>query len=159
TTVAALSPMTTNTLSFNTLSGATFTASLAGLTSAVTVTVRESLLPSNVAQSDPSVFSFNPGNPNIGSQVIGNNMPCDQTLTNHAGLGNVCEVFEFEANPNLGFTSTNLQIVPNVGESTPNLRLLRNLDEDVTNGVVNYPLSGTRSKCVFTVNSQVLKFD
>jgi hypothetical protein len=144
----------TNTISFRALSGATFTASLVGLTSQPTVTVRESLVPLNVGQSDPAVFSFNPGNPDQGTQV-GTNMACDTTLTSAHSLGNVCEVFEFEANPNLGFTSTNIQIIPNVVEDTPNLRLIRNLDEDVTDGVVNYPLSGTKSKCVFTVNSQV----
>jgi hypothetical protein len=152
-----LSPATTNTITFTTLSGATFTASLAGLTSPVTVTVRESLLPPNVAQSDAAVFSFNPGNPDFGTLPIGANVPCDHTLTDLSANSlyhGLCEVFEFEANPNSGFTSTNLQIVPNVGETTPNLRLLRNLDEDVTDGVVNYPLSGTKSKCVFTVNSQ-----
>jgi hypothetical protein len=113
------------------------------------------------------VFSFNPGNPAIGTQTIGNNMPCDHTLTDlfsppnsvahpYAGL---CEVFEFEANPNSDFKFTNLQIIPNATEHTLNLRLIRNLDEDVTDGVVNYPFSGTKSKCVFTVNKQALTFD
>jgi hypothetical protein len=30
--------------------------------------------------------------------------------------------------------------------------LLRNLDEDITDGVNTYPLSGTKSNCVYTVN-------
>jgi hypothetical protein len=154
-----LSPSGTNTIAFTTLSGATFTASLVGLTGDVKVTLRESLVQPSVAQSDPDVFSLNPGNPDFGTQVIGHNMQCDQTLTNMANLGNVCEVFEFEANPNAGFTSMNIQMDPdpNIIEHTPNLRFIRNLDEDITAGVVNYPLKSS-GKCVFTVNSQTFNF-
>ena len=68
-----------------------------------------------------------------------------------------CEIFTFEAEPNTGFTVTNLLIdkPADLVEHTPNLRLLRNLDEDITTGVIDYPTSGTATKkCVYTVNQQ-----
>jgi len=60
-----------------------------------------------------------------------------------------------EANPNSGFSITNVLIdkPASVIENTPNLRLLRNLDEDITDLVIDYPSGGTR-KCVFTVHQQ-----
>src|SRR5439155_18289849 len=66
-----------------------------------------------------------------------------------------CEVFEFEANPNSGFSIANVLIdkPATVSENTPNLRLLRNLDEDITDMVINYPTAGTR-KCVYTIHQQ-----
>jgi len=113
-----------------------------------------------VALSDPTVFSFNPGNSVVTS--FPGCIPCDQTLTLAAGFNGVdpgkplaCEVFEFEANPNSGFSITNVLIdkPASVIENTPNLRLLRNLDEDITDLVIDYPSGGTR-KCVFTVHQQ-----
>jgi hypothetical protein len=131
------------------------TATLKDLQGPVSVTVRASLVDPAVAQSDPTVFSFNPGS--IVTSFTGN-IPCDQTLTtlHSPSYPGTCEVFAFEAEPNAGFTTTNLAIdkPANLVESTPNLRLLRNLDEDITTGVVDYPTSGTRTKCVFTVNQQ-----
>src|SRR6185503_5158825 len=124
----------------------------------VTVTVRNSLVDPAFAQSDPTVFSFNVGNPDAGTSTFpGGNMPCDQTLTDKSPYPGTCEVFTVEAEPNSGFTVTNLLIDKPLGfvEQTPNLRLLRNLDEDITTGVIDYPTSGTATKkCVYTVNQQ-----
>jgi hypothetical protein len=144
-----------NTLSFTSpLTGAIFTATLANLQTNTSVTLRDYLVHPSVAQSDPMVFSFNPGS---SVTTVAGNMPCDTTLTALANppLPPSCEVFQIDANPNPGFT-TNVKIdrPANVSENTPNLRLLRNLDEDITTSVVNYPTSGTRTKCVFTVNQQ-----
>lgn len=149
----ALTPAS-NTFSFTTLTGSQFTATLADLSKNVTATVRDSLVDASVAQSDPTVFSFNPGNPGIGTTMVPGNMICDQTVTTPAGFPGKCEVFEFEANPNSGFSVTNTQITPpaTVTETAlDNLRLLRNLDEDITNDV---DISGTKTKCVYTVNVQ-----
>ena len=149
----ALTP-NSNTLSFTSLTGSQFTATLAGLQNNVTVTIRNSVVDASVAQSDPTVFSFNPGNPTIGTTTVPGNMPCDQAATTHKGFLGDCEEFEFEANPNSGFSATNTQIAPPSGVTETadnNLRLLRNLDEDITNDV---DLSGTKTKCVFTINDQ-----
>jgi hypothetical protein len=141
-----------NTLTYQSpFTGETLKATLRNLQNPVTVTIRDSLVPFSIAMSDPTVFSFNPGNPNQGSPVPGN-MPCDQTLTTLAGFLNTCEVLAFEANPNSGFSSPDMIISTNLSEDTPNLRLLSNLDEDGTDGVVNYPLSA--KNCVLTVNQQ-----
>lgn len=156
----ALSPPTqtnptSNTFSFTTLTGSTYTSTLADLQNNVTVTVRNSLVDASVAQSDPTVFSFNPGNPGFGTTQVPGNMVCDQKVTTAAGFPGKCEVFEFEANPNAGFTVTNTQITPpgNVTiTADDNLRLLRNLDEDITNDV---DISGTKTKCVYTINKQI----
>lgn len=159
TQVFALSPPspanpTGNTFSFTTLTGSQYTSTLADLKTNVTVTVRNSLVDASVAQSDPMVFSFNPGNPGIGTTTVPGNMVCDQKVTGAAGFPGKCEVFEFEANPNSGFSVANTQITPpsNVTETADdNLRLLRNLDEDITNDV---DISGTKTKCVYTINKQ-----
>ena len=131
---------------------ATFTVTLPDLTNNVGVTVHNSLVDPSVALSDPTVFSFNFGNPNFGTSTFPGNMPCDQTLTALAGFPNACEVFEFEANPNSGFSTPNVIIDTAANESAPNLRVLRNLDEDTTSGVINYPTIG--KNCVVTVNQQ-----
>ena len=143
-----------NTVHFTSLTGSTFTATLPNLTQNVTVTVHNSLVDPSVALSDPTVFSFNFGNPNFGTSTLPGNMPCDQTLTFATGFPNTCEVFEFEANPNTGFSVPNVIIdkPSTVTEATPNLRVLRNLDEDTTSGVINYPTIG--KQCVVTVNKQ-----
>jgi len=148
-----------NTVSFTSpFTGATFKATLQNLANSATVTVRDSLVDSSVALSDPTVHSFNPGNPSFGLSTVPGNMVCDQTLTTIAGFPNMCEVFGFEANPNSGYSATNIIIdkPSTVAETTPNLRQLRNLDEDITDGVINYPTLGTKPlKCVFTVNQQI----
>src|SRR5438876_2423876 len=131
---------------------ATFTVTLPDLTNNVGVTVHNSLVDPSVALSDPTVFSFNFGNPNFGTSTFPGNMPCDQTLTALAGFPNACEVFEFDANPNSGFSTPNVIIDTAANESAPNLRVLRNLDEDTTSGVINYPTIG--KQCVVTVNRQ-----
>lgn len=157
TAVFNLSPPTNGNPNSNTLvftspfTGETLTATLPGLTNNVTVTVRDSLVDPSVALSDPTVFSFNPGNPNQGSTVAGN-MPCDQTFTGPAGYANTCEVLAFEANPNTGFSLPNIQVSGPFDDPTENLRLLSNLDEDGTDGIVKYPL--TSRNCVLTVNQQ-----
>lgn len=131
----------------------TFTATLPDLSTSVTATVRTSLVDTSIALSDPTVFSFNPGNTVVTS--FAGSIPCDTTLTAANAFPNKCEVFEFEANPNAGFSTTNVIIDknPTIFESQPNLRLLRNLDEDITDMVIDYPAGGTR-KCVFTINQQ-----
>ncbi len=100
-----------NTVSFTSpFTGATFKATLQGLTNNATVTVRDSLVDSSVALSDPIVHSFNPGNPNFGTSTVPGNMICDTTLTGPKGFDNKCEVFGFEANPNSGYSATNIII-------------------------------------------------
>jgi hypothetical protein len=145
-----------NTISFtSTFTQAVFTATLPNLQNNVTATLRDSIVDSSFALSDPTVFSFNPGNPVIGFSTVPGNMICDTTLTGTAGFPNTCEVFELEANPNSGFSGTSVQIngPGNVPDSLPNPRLLRNLDEDITDDI---DLTGTKSpgKCVYTVNQQ-----
>ena len=141
-----------NTLVFTSpFTGETLTATLPNLANNVTVTIRDSLVDPSVALSDPTVFSFNPGNPTQGSPVAGN-MPCDQHFTNLAGYSPSCEVLAFEANPNSGFSLPNIQIAGPVPDDVPNLRLLSNLDEDGTDGIIDYPL--TSKNCVLTVNQQ-----
>lgn len=145
---------TSNTLSFSSpFTHSQFTASLANLQNNVTATVRDTLVDASLALSDPTVFSFNPGNPAFGASTVPGNMICDQTVTTAAGFPGKCEVFEFEANPNSGFTVANTQITPTIVNETAlnNLRLLRNLDEDITTDV---DISGTKTKCVYTVNQQ-----
>jgi hypothetical protein len=151
----ALTP-TTNTISFTSpFTQAVFTATLPGLTTNLTETLRDSVVDSSFALSDPTVFSFNPGNPSFGVSTVPGNMVCDQTLTGPAGFSNSCEVFELEANPNSGFSGTSVVIngPGNVPDSLANPRLVRNLDEDITDDI---DLSGTKSpgKCVYTVHSQ-----
>ena len=147
-----------NTILFtSSFTGARLTATLANLTQPVTVTVRNSLVDPAFAQSDPTVFSFNVGNPDAGTSTFPGNMPCDQTLTDNSPYPDTCEVFTLEAEPNSGFSITNLLIDKPafLDEHTPNLRLIRNLDEDITTGVIDYPTSGTATKkCVYTVNQQ-----
>ena len=156
-----LSSTTTNTLNFTSpFTQATLTATLVNLQNSVNVTVRDSLVDPPVAQSDPTVFSFYfLDQQHVFSSNFPGNMPCDTTLTALHGFRNTCESFEVEANPNSGFDRTNYQIVPSSADidrlpDTPNLRFLRNLDEDITNFVIDYPLGGTRTKCVITVNTQ-----
>jgi len=141
-----------NTAHFTSLTGTSFTATFPNLANDVTVTLHNSLVDPSVALSDPTVFSFNFGNPNFGTSTFPGNMPCDQTLTTAAGFPGTCEVFEFEANPNLGFSTPNVIIDTAHTEFTSNLRVLRNLDEDTTSGVINYPTIG--KQCVVTVNQQ-----
>ena len=141
-----------NTAHFTSLTGTSFTATFPNLANDVTVTLHNSLVDPSVALSDPTVFSFNFGNPNFGTSTFPGNVPCDQTLTALAGFPNTCEVFEFEANPNFVFSTPNVIIDTAANESTPNLRVLRNLDEDTTSGVINYPTIG--KQCVVTVNKQ-----
>jgi hypothetical protein len=145
-----------NTISFTTLGGAKFVATLANLATQVQATVHDSLVDPSVGASDPQVTSFNPGAPP--STVFTGSVPCDQSFT-----PNACEVFEFETNPPLDpSVISNVEICSSTGCTTPddssslypNPRLLRNLDEDITDGVNTYPLSGTRSNCVYTVNKQ-----
>jgi hypothetical protein len=152
---------TNNTISFTTLTGATFVATLANLTGSVTAKVHNSLVDFRVGASDATVYSSNPGAP-PGTQFI-ESMPCDQTFTRQAGMPNTCEIFEFETNPPLDpSVVSNVQICSSLGcaakddnpLANPNPRLLRNLDEDITDGVNIYPLSGTRTNCVYTVNDQ-----
>src|SRR5439155_11575065 len=77
-----------STLSFtNQLTGVRFTATLANLTNNVTVTVRDSLVDSSVAKSDPMVFSFNPGAPNFGATTVAGNIACSTELT---GIPDTC---------------------------------------------------------------------
>jgi len=145
-----------STISFTSpFTGAVFTATLPGLANNLTETLRDSVVDSSFALSDPTVFSFNPGNPNFGTSTVPGNMVCDQTLTSAAGFPNSCEVFELEANPNSGFSGTSVVIngPGNVPDSLVNPRLLRNLDEDITDDI---DLSGTKTpgKCVYTTNQQ-----
>ena len=137
------------------ITGTRFTATLANLTNNATVTLRDSLVDPSVAQSDPTVFSLSPGT--VAATVAGS-IPCDQVLPGLAGFPDTCEVFEFEASPNSGFSDQNFEIDKStaVTEAIPNLRFIRNLDEDITDGVVKTPLIGTKRPglCVFTVNQQ-----
>jgi hypothetical protein len=152
---------TSNTFSFPTLTGGTFVATLVGLTNPVAVTVHDSLVDSSVGASDPTVFSFNPGSP-PDTRFTGS-IPCDTTFTSQAGMPSTCEVFEFETNPALDpSVISNIEVCSSSGCTTPddnplanpNPRLLRNLDEDITDGINLYPLTGTKSNCVYTVNDQ-----
>jgi hypothetical protein len=170
---------TSNTVSFTSpFTGAVFTATLVNLQKNTTVTLHDSLVDPSVAASDSTVVSLNPGNKTTvtGVTSFAGPLPCDQTLTNLAAqtgmypaAANTCEVFEFEANPALDTSViANVEICSSFGcptlDVTPpfepsdnlasNPRLLRNLDEDITDGVNTYPLSGTRSNCVYTVNDQ-----
>ena len=152
----ALTPAS-NTVTFTSpFTGAVFTATLPGLANNVSETLRDSVVDSSFALSDPTVFSFNLGNPAFGTSTVPGNLACDQTLTTAAGFANSCEVFELEANPNSGFSGTSVVIngAGNVPDSLPNPRLIRNLGEDITDDI---DLSGTKSpgKCVYTVNQQV----
>jgi len=137
-------------------SGQILTITLADLSNNASLTLRDSLVDPSVAQSDPTVFSFIPnsnGIPNFNGLVAGN-IPC-------LNVGSGCEVFEFEANPNSGYSDGNLQICPpnsptctfpsSATSNLPNLRLLKNLDEDTTTGLDGL---GGRTKCVTTVNMQ-----
>ncbi len=147
---------TSNTVTFTSpFTGAVFTATLPGLANNVTETLRDSVVDSSFALSDPTVFSFNLGNPSFGVSTVPGNLVCDQTLTSAAGFTNSCEVFELEANPNSGFSGTSVVIngPGNVTDSLANPRLIRNLGEDITDDI---DLSGTKSpgKCVYTVNQQ-----
>jgi hypothetical protein len=147
-----------NTISFPSLTGGKFVATLANLQKNVAVTVHDSLVDSSVAASDPTVVSFNPGNGTAVTSFAGP-VPCDPIAGSSPAN---CEVFEFEANPGLDTSViSNVEICPssdcrpiNVQDNLPNAnpRLLRNLDEDITDGVNTYPLSGTKSNCVYTVN-------
>lgn len=148
----------TNTISATSaFTGAVFTATLPNLQNNTTLTLRDSLVDPSVAISDPTVWSFNPGNPALplGTTTVPGNMICDQTLTTQAGFPNTCEVFELEANPNVGLNGgTTVEVNgPANAPVTPNARLLRNLDEDITDDV---DATGTRTtgKCVYTVNQQ-----
>jgi hypothetical protein len=152
---------TSNTFSFATLTGGTFVATLVGLTNPVAVTVRDSLVDSNFGASDPTVFSSNPGSPP--HTLFTGSIPCDTTFTSQAGMPDTCEVFEFETNPALDpSVISNVEICSSTGCTTPdenplayaNPRLLRNLDDDITDGINLYPLTGTKSNCVYTVNDQ-----
>jgi hypothetical protein len=138
-------------------------ATLVGLTNtaSVSVTVRDSIVDPSVGASDPNVFSFNPGAPP--GTVFTGSVRCDQGFTRQANMPNTCEVFEFETNPALDPTViSNVEVCSYLGCINPddnpinyaNPRLLRNLDEDITDGINTYPLSGTRSNCVYTVNDQ-----
>jgi hypothetical protein len=139
--------------------GTILRATLANLQNNATVTVRRSLVDPSVAASDLTVFSFNPGS-DVTS--FSGRLPCDQTFTTLASMPNTCEVFQFEAKPGLDTSVlANIQICPPSGCDGPpfdvansNPRLIRNLDEDITNGINTFPLSGTRSNCVYTVNQQ-----
>jgi hypothetical protein len=154
---------TANTITFTSpFTGATFKQTFADLSSTIQVTVRDSLVDPSLALSDPTVFSFNPGNPTQGSPLPGN-MMCDTSLTSLANPK--CEVFELEANPNSGYSIANTQIQPptSIGPTNGffmdalNFRLLRNLDEDITDDV---DISGSRTtKCVFTTNRQTFVDD
>jgi hypothetical protein len=145
------------------VSGTIFRATLAGLQNNVSVTVRHSLVDPSVAASDAKVFAFNPGvptDPNFSSYP--GPLPCDTTFTTLASMPNTCEVFQFESKPGLDTSVTaNVQICPPSGcDGAPfdvansNPRLIRNLDEDITDGINTFPLSGTKSNCVYTVNQQ-----
>jgi hypothetical protein len=159
----ALTP-TANTVFFiSPFTGAQFTLTLADLKNNLTATLRDSLVDPSFAQSDQAVFTLIPGSSGISGVTQETNMRCDQTLTSMAGFANFCEIFEFETNPNTGFTIENLQIdkPAAVTETTPNLRMLRDFDEDITDGVINYPLRSTTTSghSVYTVNHQAFKPD
>jgi hypothetical protein len=145
---------TSNTFSFTTLTGSTFTATFANLKNKLTATLRDSVVDASVALSDPTVFSFNLGNPSFGISTIPGNMICDQRATTAQGFPGKCEIFELEANPNSGYSVTNTQITPPSGiteTALDNLRLLRNHGEDIT---TDPDLVGTRTNCVYTSNVQ-----
>jgi hypothetical protein len=145
-----------STITFMNLTGGTFTETFNGIpkNQNIQVTVRDSIVDPSLALSDPTVFSFNPGNPNQGSNLPGN-MICDTSVTSVKFPGK-CELYEVEASPNSGYTRANLQIEPGNGlpGNVANARLLRNLDEDITDDI---DTGGTRTgKCVYTINQQVI---
>lgn len=140
-----------NTITFQTLTGATFTETFVGIpkNQNIQVTVRDSIVDPSLALSDPTVFSFNPGNPSLGSPLPTGNLMCDTSVT---GTGQ-CELYEVEASPNSGYTNANVEIEPGPTGNVANARLLRNLDEDITDTL---DIGGTRTtKCVYTINQQV----
>ncbi len=146
-----------NVVTFTNLTLGTFNETFTGISKnqTIQVTVRDSIVDPSLALSDPTVFSFNPGNPVQGSSLPGN-MVCDTGVTSTKFPGK-CELFEVEASPNSSYSGANTQIEP--ANSSPanlaNTRLLRNLDEDITDNVDC--CSGTRTtKCVYTVNEQVI---
>ena len=149
----SLSP-NSNTLVFTSpFTGAVFTQTFVGLSQNIQATVHDSIVDASNGLSDPTVFSFNPGNPFPGSPLPGN-MACDQTFTNLASLPNKCEIFQVDANPNSGYTTTDIQISgPGNAQGLlgMNPRFLRNQDEDIT---TDSDITGTKTKCVFTVNQQ-----
>ena len=150
--------------------GTTLTVTVFNIASgSVTLTARKSFVDSSVGISDPLIFQQSPGSPS--GSTAGGNLACDQTFTtNNTPPINpgTCEQFEVEANPSPGSSFTQSLLCPGSSTSpcadyavigphadfTDNLRLLRNHDQDVTTSVVKYPLSGTHSKCVLTVNQQ-----
>jgi hypothetical protein len=153
-----LTPAANTVVFTSSFTGAQFTLTLADLQNNLTATLRDSLVDPSVAQSDQNVFTLVPGSSGV-SGVPEKDMPCDQTLTNNKGLQNACEIFEFETNPNTGFTIENMEVdnLSGLAETTPNLRMLRNFDQDITDGVINYPLRSTSCstcKSVFSVNQQ-----
>jgi hypothetical protein len=141
-------PDHTATASFTTSSGTIWTATLVNIANNanITLTARESLVHPSVALSDPFIFQQSPGNPFSTTPITGN-LACDQTFTPGS-----CEVFEIEANPNSGYGFADYEVSGPQIDHTPNLRLLRNHDQDITTSVLNYPLSGTKTKCVLTIN-------
>ena len=155
----SVTPSNSTFLFISPTTGTILRATLANLQNDATVTVRRSLVDPSVAASDPTVFSFNPGS-DVTS--FSGRLPCDQTFTTLASMPNTCEVFQFESKPGLDTSVlANIQICPPSGcDGAPfdvansNPRLIRNLDEDITNGINTFPLSGTRSNCVYTVNQQ-----
>lgn len=143
-----------NTLVFTSpFTGAVFTQTFVGLSQNIQATVHDSIVDAANGLSDLTVFSFNPGNPFPGSALPGN-LACDQTFTSLAGFSNKCEIFQVDANPNSGYTTTDIQISgPGNAQGLlgMNPRFLRNQDEDIT---TDSDISGTKTKCVFTVNQQ-----
>jgi hypothetical protein len=135
----------------------TLTVTLTDLANPVALTLRDSLVDPSVGLSDPTVFSLIPDSGGLVSTVAGN-MKCFQ-VTSGGVTG--CEVFEFEANPNSGYSDGNIQICPpnsptcsfpsSATSNLPNLRLLKNEHADTTTGLDGL---GGRTKCVTTVNTQ-----
>src|SRR5262249_57939765 len=111
------------------------------------------------ATPDPPVYPLNLATPlfsisTVSGHMIGDTRPAD--VTGNALYMGKCEIFEFEANPNFGYTMADVKLdIASVSQDVPNVRFLRNFDEDITTGIVDYPLSGTSSKCVFSVNKQL----
>ncbi len=157
----ALTPVANTVFFTSPFTGAKFTLTLADLQNNLTATLRDSLVDPSVAQSDQTVFTLIPGSKGAQGIAQETNMPCDTTLTSKhvPPIPNACEIFEFETNPNTGFTIENLQLDKPAAliETTPNLRMLRDFDEDFTDGVINYPLRSTSCstcKSVFSANQQ-----
>jgi hypothetical protein len=139
-----------STITFPNLTGGTFTETFVGIPTnkTITVTVRDSIVDQSLALSDPTVFSFNPGNPVPGSALPAGNLSCDTSV-----IPGKCELYEVEASPNSGYTSANTLIEAANSPGLFNARLLRNLDEDITDDA---DVGGTRTtKCVYTINQQV----